>query len=143
MERMIAVITDKDTGKARFGTVEFAADGYGPSEPQPPLLKKPGESADPHHPAVPTLLTIGEGRHSIFVPAADGRSEIECRLEKGDRILFLDFKPERPPETNRRFCYAGHWSQPGPEGALLLRICFPPIDFDTLGWIDGLPARSE
>jgi hypothetical protein len=143
MERIIAVITDAETSRAKFGTVEFSPEDCQGPDPQAPLAKKPEESADPHHPAVPTLLTIGEGSHSIFVPAADGRSEIECRLEKGDRILFLDFKPVCQPEANRRFCYAGHWSRSGPEGALLLRISFAAVDFEKLCWVDGLPPKED
>ena len=141
MERVVAVITDPETGLARFGTLDLTAEYCREAEAPIHVEKKPGEAADPHHPAVPTLLTIGEGSHSIFVPAEDGRSEVECRLQKGDRILFLDFPPERAPLANRRFCYAGHWSQAGPEGALLVRRSVPPLDPCRNGWTDGLPGR--
>jgi hypothetical protein len=141
MDRIVAVITDPETGRARLGTVALPADLCSGTEPPVRVDKNPGEAADPHHPAVPTLLTIGEGSHSIFVPSGDGRSEIECRLRQGDRILFLDFPPERPPVANRRFCYAGHWSQAGPAGAVLLRISLPAIDPGAIGWQDGLPEK--
>jgi len=140
MKRIIAVLTDEGTGRAKFGTVEFPQKVYAEAEPPVRIIKNPRESADPHHPIVPTLLTIENGSHSIFVPTEDGREEIECRLEKGDQILFLDFKPERQPAIARRFCYSGHWSRSGPNGAVLLRVNLGSIDYHSLHWINGLPS---
>ena len=137
--RIVAVRTDPIQGTAKFGTVEYNAKLFLP--PDPEVQKEPDAVADPHHPDAAVLITVTRGRHTIVVPARDGRSEEACVLNEGDRILFLDFRPAAPPAENARFRYSGHWSQAGHEGATLLprRAKTPRPDLDALKWTDGLP----
>ncbi len=139
MQRIVAVRTDPRTRTAKFGTIDYDPSMFG--EPGAETEKPAGAASDPHHPGEPILVLVKKGQHQIFVPSEDGRSEVICTLKEGDRILFCDFHPEASPPSNRRFCYSGHWSMPGPAGVVLVQATTLTgrADLNRLHWKDGLP----
>ncbi len=137
--RIFAVRNNSKTGTACAGTIALESVAQLQPGAPTPKPKAAGERALPHHPSRPVLLRVLRGMHSIFVPSADGWEEVEICLTEGQYILFCDFAPQVPPVPAAHFCYSGHWSKAGPEGAELETAeCSAEIDLDALGWREGL-----
>ena len=136
--RIFAVKTDPISGRAVLGTIELACLEQVEAGAPVPKTKKPNERAEPHHPKLPVLLKVRSGSHTIYVPSLDGWSEVEACLQAGQFILFCDFEPRLAPLPRLRFCYSGHWSKAGAEGAEIETMeCAAEINLDAMDWKDG------
>jgi len=72
-----------------IGIATFPNEFYASGQKHDDGLKEAGESMPPHSPRIATLLVITRG--SYRVTARNNGQKHELVLEKGDRVLFLNF----------------------------------------------------
>jgi hypothetical protein len=157
MNRLTVLRTDQDSGRAFYGNIAVGEPlPFSLGEWQGPFEKKPGDASQPHHPESADFnengraiyLEVLKGTYHIFV-AHDGVTQQKLVLNKGDAVLFMDFKnPDVTPDQELEFNYSGHWSvavadadTENADGATIrVAVVNGIVDLDALDYKDGIAA---